>query len=69
MVATKNATTNRNESPRLAFSINEVARQLGVSAGLLRLESQRGRLKVSRIGRRIVVRADELARYLNVAAE
>jgi hypothetical protein len=69
MTVTKNVTTNRNDSPRLAFSINEVARKLGVSPGLLRLESQRGRLKVSRIGRRVVVRTDELARYLNVAAQ
>ncbi len=69
MAVTKNATKDRNDSPRLAFSINEVARQLGVSEGLLRLESQRGRLKVSRIGRRVVVRADELARYLNVAGQ
>jgi excisionase family DNA binding protein len=51
--------------PRKAFSIKEAAEILGgVSVGFLRLESLRGRLQVTRLGRRVLITAQELDRYL-----
>ena len=51
-------------SDRLAFSLEELARQLGVSPGLLRLDAKRGKLGTTRLGRRIVVTRVQLNRYL-----
>jgi excisionase family DNA binding protein len=49
---------------RIAYSIKEVASQIGVSAGLVRLEIARGVLRPTQIGRRLVVAHEELQRYL-----
>jgi excisionase family DNA binding protein len=48
----------------LAFGINEAARLLGVSPGLVRLEIARGNLNPLRVGRRIVLTRTELDAYL-----
>ncbi len=50
--------------PRRAFSVKETARSLGVSPGFLRLEIERGRLQVTRLGRRVLITSGELERYL-----
>jgi excisionase family DNA binding protein len=50
-------------SPR-AYSIPQMAEQLGVSAGLLRLEIARGKLRPTRLGRRVLITDDEASRYL-----
>jgi len=50
--------------PRVAYSYNEAAEVLGLSAGFLRLEVQRGRLHALHAGRRRLILADELSRYL-----
>jgi excisionase family DNA binding protein len=50
---------------RRAFNLKEAAEALGgVSIGFLRLESQRGHLQVTRLGRRVLITAEELDRYL-----
>jgi excisionase family DNA binding protein len=49
---------------RLAFSLAESAKQLGVSVGFLRLEIGRKRLRPTRLGRRVLIRNQELMRYL-----
>jgi excisionase family DNA binding protein len=49
---------------RLALGVRESAQALGVSTAFLRLEIARKRLQVSRLGRRVVVPAAELQRYL-----
>jgi hypothetical protein len=49
---------------RLAYSLPEAAAMLDVSPGLLALEVQRGRLRVVRIGKRMVVPRDELLRLV-----
>lgn len=50
---------------RKAFSLKDAAEALGgVSIGFLRLESQRGHLQVTRLGRRVLITAEELDRYL-----
>lgn len=54
---------------RLALSIAEVAEALGVSLSTLKREVARGELRVTRIGRRVVVRVGELDAYLNKKTE
>jgi excisionase family DNA binding protein len=49
---------------RLAFSIGEVARALGVSASFVRLEIGRGRMKVKRAGRRVLIPRQALTSYM-----
>ena len=44
------------------FSISEAAHQLGVNPWTLRAHAKRGALKTTRIGRRMLVSARELAR-------
>jgi excisionase family DNA binding protein len=51
-------------SNRLTLSLDEVAKQLGVCVGFLRLEIGRKRLRPTRLGRRVLIRNEELMRYL-----
>lgn len=55
--------------PRRGFGLPELAQSLGCSAGFLRLEVQRGRLPVTRLGRRVVVLVEDLERYLAAGRE
>ena len=59
-------TPNTAPSRRLAFSLGEVAEQLGVSVGFLRLEVCRGRLRTVHLGRRVLIREEEVRRYLTI---
>lgn len=52
-------------SDRIAFGLAELAQQLGVSIGFLRLEVGRGHLIPTRLGRRMVITSSEAARYLD----
>ena len=54
------ATTNN----RLTLSLDEVATQLGVSVGFLRLEIGRRKLRPIRLGRRVLIHREEISRYL-----
>ena len=58
---------NKNKEQRLAYSISEFATKLGVSTGFLRLEAARRKLTLTRLGRRTLVRAEEVERYLKAA--
>jgi len=49
---------------RLAYGLSEVAESLGLSVPFLRLEIRRGKLRPSRLGRRVVVTSAEVQRYL-----
>jgi excisionase family DNA binding protein len=53
-----------NSYVKLAHSINETARTLGISPGLVRLEIARGRLRPTRVARRVLIMREELDRYL-----
>ena len=55
--------TSRN---RLALGLRDAAESVGVSVPFMRLEIKRGRLRASRLGRRLVVTTTELQRYLDV---
>ena len=54
---------------KLAYSIEEICRQTSLSKAFLRLEIKRGRLKIRRFGRRILVRAEDLAAYIAEGSE
>jgi hypothetical protein len=49
---------------RLAWGLQEVAEVTGLSLAFLRLEVRSGRLQVRSFGRRKLVLAEELERYL-----
>jgi hypothetical protein len=67
MNATVNA-TNRSESERLAFSVKGLAKAYSVSPSLIRLEIARQRLRVSRIGRRLVIPVEAVNEWLKLSA-
>ncbi len=50
---------------RLAYRIDESARIIGIGRTKLLTEISEGRLKTFRIGRRVLIGADELERYVN----
>jgi len=52
---------------RQAYSLGELASAYGVSVPFLRLETKRGKLKVLRFGRRVVVTKQALEQYLRQA--
>jgi hypothetical protein len=58
--------TQHEASPdgRWGYSFGEVAERLGLSIGFLRLEAARGRLRTRRLGRRVVILANDLVDYL-----
>lgn len=54
---------------RLAWSLREAAEALGVSERFLRNEIRRGRLGAIKRGRRVLIRAETLDRYLRDDSE
>jgi hypothetical protein len=54
------------KSEQIAYSLKQLAPLMGdVSVGFLRLEIVRGKLRPRRLGRRIVIPASEVERYLS----
>ncbi len=51
-------------TPKLGWTLNELARSLSVSVPFIRLEVKRRRLKAAHLGRRVVVLDTEVRRYL-----
>lgn len=60
----KKQDTDTNIEERLAAGFPAWAERIGVSAGFLRQEVSRGRLHVTRLGRRVLVTKAEIERYL-----
>jgi excisionase family DNA binding protein len=56
-------------TPKLGWTLDELARSLSVSVPFIRLEVKRGRLKAAHLGRRVVVLDTEVRRYLAQASE
>lgn len=54
---------------KLAYSLDEAAHMLGVSKGHLRNENLRGKLNFLKSGRRTLVTAQEIQRYLSELVE
>jgi excisionase family DNA binding protein len=50
---------------RKTWGLSELAESLGVSIGFLRKEILCGNLRPTRLGTRVLVRDDEIERYLN----
>lgn len=52
---------------RLAYPIDEACTQLSISRSSLYALEKEGRIAFTKIGRRTVIRADELKRFLETA--
>lgn len=52
-------------TPRVAWSLQEIAKATGLSLGFLRNEVRRGVLRVKRFGRRVLVLDEDLKAYLS----
>ena len=53
-----------SDKSKLAYSIEETAEQTSLSKAFLRLEIKRGKLKVRRFGRRVLIRDEDLRDYI-----
>lgn len=56
------------DGARLAYSVQELASALGVSPDLVRTLVRRGELRSMHLGRRVVIPASELERYVQQPA-
>jgi excisionase family DNA binding protein len=54
-----------SEKTKMAFTVEEIAEQTTLSKAFLRLEIKRGKLKVKRFGRRVVVLYEDLRNYID----
>ncbi len=63
------ADAERLSTPKLGWTLDELARSLGVSVPFIRLEVKRGRLRAAHLGRRVVVLDSEVHRYLAQASD
>ena len=63
------ADSERPSTPKLGWTLDELARSLGVSVPFIRLEVKRGRLRSAHLGRRVVVLDSEVHRYLAQASD
>jgi excisionase family DNA binding protein len=63
------APDSRTSTPKLGWTLAELARSLSVSVPFIRLEVKRGRLKAAHLGRRVVVLDAEVRRYLAEASD
>ncbi len=61
----ENATLMQHQ--KLGYSIRELSDLVGVCERKIHYEIKEGRLNISRIGRRIVIRANEIDRWLKDA--
>ena len=59
----ENATSVQNK--KLAYSIRELSEMVGICERKIHYEIEKGKLKIARIGRRVIVRASEVDRWLN----
>jgi excisionase family DNA binding protein len=50
---------------RKTWSLSETAQSLGVSVAFLRKQIREGQLAPTRLGRRVLIKDEELTRYLN----
>jgi excisionase family DNA binding protein len=52
---------------KIAYSIKELSETVGICERKIYYEIEQGNLKISRIGRRILIKASEIDRWLNDA--
>jgi hypothetical protein len=63
------ADSERLSTPKLGWTLHELAGSLCVSVPFLRLEVKRGRLRAAHLGRRVVLLDTEVRRYLAEASD
>lgn len=61
----ENATLMQHQ--KIAYSVREVSELVGICERKIHYEIEKGKLKISRIGRRVLVRANEIDRWLQDA--
>lgn len=61
----ENATSMQHQ--KIAYSIREVSGLVGICERKIHYEIEKGNLKIARIGRRVLIRASELDRWLSEA--
>ena len=49
---------------RIGYSVREVAQQLPVSEPFIRLEIKRGNLQATKLGRRVIILAESMNKWL-----
>lgn len=57
------------EKTKRAYSIKDVAAETTLSIPFVRLEIKRGNLKAAKFGKRVLITAENLSRYLNKGEE
>lgn len=55
------------QGKKIAYSIREVSQLVGICERKIHYEIEKGKLKIARIGRRVLVRATEVDRWLSEA--
>lgn len=55
------------QGKKIAYSIREVSQLVGICERKINYEIEKGKLKIARIGRRVLVRATEVDRWLSEA--
>ena len=61
----ENATTMQHQ--KIAYSIREMSKLVGICERKIHYEIEKGNLKIARVGRRILIRAIEIDRWLSNA--
>jgi excisionase family DNA binding protein len=56
-------------SDKISYSVEEVSDKTSLSKAFLRLEIKRGKLKVKRFGRRVVICHEDLKEYIAGGSE
>ena len=60
---------DKEKRPKLAYSVAEIAIELGLSEAFIRKEIAALNIKVTRFGTRVVVLAADLQKYIDSKAE
>jgi excisionase family DNA binding protein len=55
------------QDKKIAYSIRELSQLVGICERKIHYEIEQGKLKIARIGRRVLVRASEVDRWLSEA--
>ena len=55
------------QNKKLAYSIRELSELVGICERKIHYEIEKGKLKIARIGRRVLVRSSEVDRWLSEA--
>lgn len=55
------------QDKKIAYSIRELSQLVGICERKIHYEIEQGKLKIARIGRRVLVRSNEVDRWLSEA--